>query len=177
MFASQFSLPCFLDHSFSLHNFHHSTSLSIMPCSTVSFLASNTRPPAFFAVRIACPMLKSPHPSGPSLIRHSLCDLKKNRWQTASLSNPSSNFRTSCLPLVQSYLHILILVQFADQLSFAPLTPVSPWICSNLVQFTWRKSSVRLWGKHTIFHLQVYPQIILVLFSTFKLHPFFLFLF
>jgi hypothetical protein len=42
-----------------------------MPCSTFSSLASSTRSSAYFTVRITCPpILKSPNPSGTSLVRY-----------------------------------------------------------------------------------------------------------
>ena len=55
-----------------------SINLSIMPCSTVSSLAINTRSSAYFTVWIICrPMLKSPSPSRASLVRHSLYKLNR----------------------------------------------------------------------------------------------------
>ena len=73
MAVFKFSLLLFFPHSSPCHsNFQFQISLSIMHCSTVSFLAISTRSSAYFTVWIIFPpMLKPPSPSRASLVRHS----------------------------------------------------------------------------------------------------------
>jgi len=76
-----------------------SISLSTTPCSTTSSLVRNTRPSAYFTVRIACPsILKSPKPSRVSLASYSLYQLntiddKQYPWQI-----PLPTFRLLLFP-------------------------------------------------------------------------------
>jgi len=63
MMALKFSLHWFCPHSFPFYStFQFQSSLTIMLCSTVSSSASNTRPFAYYTVRITCPHLESPNP-------------------------------------------------------------------------------------------------------------------
>ena len=71
--------------SFAFHiHFQHitfflcSVSLSIMPCSAISSLASSTRSSTYFTVQTPSPpILRSPNHSTTSLVRSSLCKLNR----------------------------------------------------------------------------------------------------
>ena len=103
-----------------------SISLSIMSCSTFSSLVSNTRSSACFTVWMICPpILKSPNPSQSFLAKTCAVQVEQKWWQTASLSNSSSNRHTSCIPSFQLYFNTLSYIQVANQSSFTPVNTSS----------------------------------------------------
>ena len=58
--------------------------------------------------------------------------VEQNWWQTASLSNASSNLHTSCLPSVQSYLTLWAMYKLLINLLSRQSIPVPFRICINL---------------------------------------------
>ena len=101
--------------------------LSVMSCNTVSSLASNTRLSAYSRVwMIYLPSyFEVSKPIQSFLGKAFAVQVEQNWWQTASLSNSSSNLHTSSLLSVQSYINSLSHVQVANQSSFTPVNTSS----------------------------------------------------
>ena len=127
-----------------------------MPCSTSSSLASSSRSSTYFTVWITCPaILKSPKPSGVSLVKYSLC--KSGRIGD---KQPPSSLHSPSFTLVKFYFNTLLHVQFADQPSFMSV-PVCFRIWISLVSFHGHMPSAGLWSGRTV---PLCPNYALILF-------------
>ena len=153
-----------------------SINLSIMPCSTVSSLDSNTSSSAYFTMwMIHPPLLKSPNPSRASLVSHSLYKLNTIGDKQRPCLTPIPIFTLLVSPRFSRTLTLCAMHKFPINLLSRQSTPVTIRICINLVQLTRPTLSASLWSKHTVLRLS--PSFDLMLFSASQLHSSFLFLF
>ena len=141
--------------------YHHpfSISLSVMPRSTSSTLASYTRLSEYFTVQITVPpILKSPSPSKGSLVRYSLYKLNRINDKEHSCITP--------LPLIPSLFTLSVALWSVSNMLISLLShqtvqiPLAfALICSNLHD---QLPSASLWSMHTI---PVYVQISFICYS------------
>ena len=119
-------------------------------------------------------MLKCPSPSRASLVRHSLYKLNRIGDKQHSCRTPLPIYtllvshRSSCTLTLSSMYNLLI------NLLSRQLIPVLFRICINLLQFM-RSNAFCQSKKQTHIHLP--PKFVLILFLSYQLHPWFIFLF
>ena len=133
-----------------------------MPCSVVSSLASSTRLPVYFTMRITfLPILKFRNPSRTSLVRCSLYNLNRigDIWHPCL--TPLSIFILIDFPWSSLILTLWSVYNLLINLLSRQSIPVFLTICINLVQFT--RPSLR--NNH------LSPKFVLILFSASHLHP------
>jgi hypothetical protein len=137
-------------------------SLSVMPYSTISSLASSTRSSAYFTVWITClPTVKSPNPSRVSLVMyHCTCWIESvTNSLLVLLLFQSSHFLFQFVHhslTIWSMYSLLISLLLCQSVSF-PLESALIWYSLHSPV-----GSARLCSKHTIHHLC--PSFVLILF-------------
>ena len=162
MVALRFSLADFFPHSFFSIASSIPISLSFMPYSTISSLASSTRSSAYFTVWITClPTVKSPNPSRASLVIYHCTS-----WIESVVNNllvlllfQSSHFLSLLVHhnlTIWSMYNLLISLLLCQSVSF-PLECALIWYSLHSPV-----GSTRLCRKHTLHHQC--PPFVLILF-------------
>ena len=112
--------------------------LSIMPCSTASSLASNTRSSAYLTVWMICPpILKSPNPSRASLVRYSLYKVNRIGNKHHPCLTPLPVFTLLVSPLPSFCLTLWSMYNLLTNLLSHQLITVTFRIYIYLVQLPW----------------------------------------
>jgi len=154
----------FFPHSFFPIASSIAISLSVMPYSTISSLASSTRSSAYFTVWITChPIVKAPNPSRAPLVMYHCTSWIESVMNSllVLLLFQSSHFLSLLVHhnlTIWSMYNLLTSLLLCQSVSF-PLECALIWysLCSPV-------GSARLCSKHTIYHLC--PPFVLILFIT-----------